>query len=373
MNRKKTPARLCIFLLLLIFTTLIVIAPVHAQSGLEKVLQPIEDVVGGFFSRVSKEPATWMKVFVLIGLFAALYFAALKLKFPRNIAGVIAMVFALIGAVGIPGDALVYLMNMYGGIAVAIMIIGPALGLGYLSWKVHQEIESRFVYLILAIVWGIYLGIVMAFSESMQKFGTRLAGSVEAISIVTFLGVVAIIILLILFFTGGGLKVSEKLLERGESVEEYKKRKAGLKRKQKLTKLEERLIKVFEIDVIEIVNWLRENLFTKRGGIGDSKKIVRRINEGKKEILALERKIWKIGNMIAQKFPDRADHIKRIVGEEEGILFKTKNMVFTLGQLKEAVTAPNELNARSRLNELIEEERNILVLLSSLEREFLKT
>ncbi len=370
MNRKKTSARLCIFLLLLVFTTLIAVAPANAalKDDLANVLSPIEDVVGGFFARVSDEPATWMKVFVLIGLFAVLYFAALKLKFPRNIAGVIAMVFALIGAVGIPGSALEYLMNMYGGIAVAIMILGPAIALAYLSWKAHDEIQSNYVYIVLAMVWGIYLGIVMAFSESMQKFGKTLAGSTTSISLSVFVAVLAIIICIILFFTKG--TIAEKLLEKGESREDYKRRKSSLKRKKELTKLEEKLIKVFEIDVIEIVNWLKDNLESK---FANKKLLSKKIEEGRKELVALERKVWRVGNMIADKFPDKKDHIKKIVGEEEGILARTKWMVGTLEQLKEAVTSDHLGNARARLNELKREERNILIMLSSLEREFYKT
>ncbi|MBW2993695.1 hypothetical protein KY317_03930 [Candidatus Woesearchaeota archaeon] len=210
MNRKKLVS-LSILLLLLIFTTCIVISPVSAakESTWEKVFGSMEGVVGGFFQRVSDNPATWLKVMILIALFAVMYFGALKIGLPRNIAGVVAMVIALIGTVGIPGDALIYLMKLYGGIATTIMIVGPAVGLGWITWKVTREADNRWINLVFAVIWGLFLGLVMAFSETIQNIdvGAELEALSGTIAVITLISLIIIVILIILFFTEKGREV----------------------------------------------------------------------------------------------------------------------------------------------------------------------
>jgi len=178
------------------------------ERGVRKVFGFTEEVIGGFFARFSESPTVWMRMLLIIALFALLYYGALHLlKFPPRIAVPIALTISIIGIVGIPRAALLYLLKTYGGFVIAASILLPTAGLLWLTYKAIKTYEeSRIVKFGFAFVWIIFLGILLAYSDILQGLYEK-GVPVWVVDLAAFIAFIAIVVLLIWSFLG----IREKL------------------------------------------------------------------------------------------------------------------------------------------------------------------
>lgn len=204
---KRLSVSICVFLLVLVFATCLVIKPVHAESSpMSNAYKSIEDTIGGLFSRFSENPAVWMRILIVIGLFAVLFFGASKLGFQKNIAVVIALVIAIMASIGIPDAVLVFLAQTYGAIFQIILVLIPGVGLAWLTWIVHRKIESGWTIVVLVFVWLAFIAVITTFADTINKTATEAVAAQQAIGI-TIVGSCIIIVILIisgLIRMGGG-------------------------------------------------------------------------------------------------------------------------------------------------------------------------
>jgi len=175
------------------------------ERGVRKIFGFTEEVIGGFFARFSESPTVWMRMLLIIALFALLYYGALHLlKFPPRIAVPIALTISIIGIIGIPRAALLYLLKTYSGFVIAASILLPTAGLLWLTYKAIKAYEeSRIVKLGFAFVWGIFLGILLAYSDIVQGLCEK-GVPVWVIDLAAFIAFIAIVVLLIWSFLRKG-------------------------------------------------------------------------------------------------------------------------------------------------------------------------
>jgi len=142
---------------------------------------------------------------LIIALFALLYYGALHLlKFPPRIAVPIALTISIIGIIGIPRAALLYLLKTYSGFVIAASILLPTAGLLWLTYKAIKAYEeSRIVKLGFVFVWGIFLGILLVYSDIVQGLCEK-GVPVWVIDLAAFIAFIAIIVLLIWSFLRKG-------------------------------------------------------------------------------------------------------------------------------------------------------------------------
>jgi len=129
--------------------------PVFAQNALARAGDILATVFGGIFTAFLTAPQIWMKLTLILILFAVLWAVLGKVGFlegHRNERVLLAIAIAIAGIAPIPSELMIQLFGALGFMGVLVYAI-PVFLLMYLSWSINHKDQSRAKYGITLLIW----------------------------------------------------------------------------------------------------------------------------------------------------------------------------------------------------------------------------